>query len=98
MVAEFLLGSKTPALAEKSRNTEVVRANINRTGYDMTDFKKDFLELCPWVLVKFPSLHKSTLRHLMVAPHLGRKAAKAYRGLIKTKLVHGSNSLKDETP
>lgn len=92
---ESILAAKTPKLAaHEKRDDDVIRA----IGTSSEGILKSFLKQCPFVKLKYKNLSSKTIRHLFTAPHQGRLAARAYKGLINVRLIKGRNDLEEDVP
>ncbi len=85
----------TPGLAAHDKRDDNIRKAV---GSKMPAILKSFLEQNPFVKIKYPSLSADTLRHLMTAPHAGRRAAASYKNLLQIKLAKGQNDLDENLP
>lgn len=90
-----IVETHSPSLSAHDKRDEDY---LEAAGVEMPKILKTFLSSNPFIAIKYPNLHADTIRHLFTAPHYGRKAAEAYRGLINIRLAKGHNDLVEDLP
>jgi len=85
----------TPSLAAHDRRDDDI---VKAVGASMPKLVSTLVDELPWIAIKYPNLSDTTIRHLLTAPHMGRKAAKSYKNLVQVRLAKGSNNLDEDFP
>jgi len=90
-----IVREKSPNAA-RSRESDVVELPPGVSSGELT---AELVKRKPWIRIKFPNNpDEDTIRKLCSAPHLGRKSAAHYKGIIPTKLALGQNNRRDFLP